>query len=81
MAGSGDNIQLLLAGQVDEFNRITGYTDCEVCILLFLRMLHSIDQFLCAEYIHIQVMCALTCSYGSFATEFREARRPLFSAP
>src|SRR5699024_8662279 len=59
VACSRDNIQLLLTGQVDEFHRITGYTDGEVCILFFLRMLHSVDQFLCTEYVYVQVMCTL----------------------
>ena len=59
MAGSGNNIQLLLSCQIDKFNSITGNTDSEVCILLFFRMLHSIDQFLFAKYIYVQVMCTL----------------------
>ena len=59
MAGSGNNIQLLLSCQIDKFNSITGNTDSEVCILLFFRMLHSIDQFLFSKYIYIQMMCAL----------------------
>ena len=29
---------------VDELNSISGYTDCEVCILFFFRMFHSVDQ-------------------------------------
>ena len=59
MAGSGNNIQLLLSCQVDELNSITGNTDCEVCILLFFRMLHSIDQFLFSKYVYIQMVCTL----------------------
>ena len=59
VAGSGNNIQLLLSCQIDKLNCITGNTDSEVCILLFFRMLHSIDQFLFAKYIYVQVMCTL----------------------
>ena len=59
MAGSGDYIHLLLSCQVDELNSVTGYTDCEVCVLLFLRMLHSVDQFLFTEYVYVQVMSTL----------------------
>ena len=59
MAGSGNNIQLLLSCQIDKFNSITGNTDSEVCILLFFRMLHSINQFLFSKYIYIQMMCTL----------------------
>ena len=56
MAGSGNNIQLLLSCQIDKFNSITGNTDGKILILLFFRMLHCIDQFLCAKYVYIQVM-------------------------
>ena len=59
MAGSGNNIQLLLSCKVDEFNSISGYTDCEVCVLFFFRMFHSIDQFFFTEYVDIKVMCTL----------------------
>src|SRR5699024_7634909 len=50
---------LLLSCQVDELHCISGYADREVCVLFFLRMLHRIDQFLCSEYVHVQVMCSL----------------------
>ena len=59
MAGSGNNIQLLLSCKVDEFNGISGYTDCEVCILFFFRMFHSINQFFFTEYVNIEVMSTL----------------------
>ena len=58
MAGSGNNI-LLLSCKVNEFNSISGYTDCEVCILFFFRMFHSIDQFFFTEYVNIEVMSTL----------------------
>lgn len=38
MAGSCDNVILLLLGQADELNSITGYTDGEVSVLRLLRM-------------------------------------------
>ena len=59
MACSCNNIKLLLSCEVNELNRISGYTDCEVSIFLFLRMLHGINKFLGAEYIDIEVMCTL----------------------
>ena len=59
MAGSCDNVKLLLSSQVDEFYSITGYTNRKVCILFFFRMLHCIDQFFFAKHIDIQVMCSL----------------------
>ena len=59
MAGSGDNIQLLLSCKVDEFNCISGYTDCEVCVLFFFRMFHCIDQFFFTKYINVKVMSTL----------------------
>ena len=62
VAGSGNNIQLLLSCQIDKLNCITGNTDSEVCILLFFRMLHSIDQFLFAKYIYVQVIYELAAN-------------------
>ena len=59
MTGTGNNIKLLLFCQVDELNCIAGYTDCEVCILFFLRMLHCINKLFFAKYINIQMMCTL----------------------
>ena len=59
MAGSCDNVKLLLSCKVDELNSVSGNTDREVCILLFFRMLHSIDQFFFSEYVYVQVMCTL----------------------
>ena len=52
-------IELLLSGQIDELDSVTGYTDREVRILRLLRMLHSIDELLLAEYVHVQMMSAL----------------------
>ena len=59
MAGTCNYVHLLLFCQVDEFNCIAGYTDCEVCILRFLRVLHCVDQFFGSEYVYVQVMCTL----------------------
>ena len=56
MARSRDYIQLLLSRQIDELDSVSGYTDREVRILRLLRMIHSVDQLLCAEYIDIQMM-------------------------
>ena len=59
VAGTCNYVHLLLFCQVDEFNCIAGYTDCEVCILRCLRVLHCVDQFLGTEYVYVQVMCTL----------------------
>ena len=59
MAGTCNYVHLLLFCQVDEFNCIAGYTDCEVCILFFFRMFHSVDQFLFTKYVYIEVMSTL----------------------
>ncbi len=59
VAGTCNYVHLLLFCQVDEFNCIAGYTDCEVCILRFLRVLHCVDQFFGSEYVYVQVMCTL----------------------
>ena len=58
MTGSGNYIHLLLFGQINELNRIAGYTDCKVRIFRLFRMFHCIDQLFCTEYIHIQMMCS-----------------------
>ena len=63
MAGAGDNVHLLLAGQVDELDGVAGDTDGEVCVLLLLGVLHSVDELLLAEDIDVQVVCALRCKY------------------
>ena len=57
MAGTCDNVKLLFLCQGNELNSVSGNTDREVCILLFFRMLHSIDKFLFTEYVYIEVMC------------------------
>ena len=59
VAGSCDYVELLLSCQIDELHSVSGYTDREVCILFLLRMLHRVDQFLCSEHVHVQVMCSL----------------------
>ena len=59
VASSCDNVELLLSGKVDELNCITGYTDCEVCVLFLLGVLHSVDELLFTEYVYIEVVCAL----------------------
>ena len=59
MAGSGNNVHLLLSCKVDKFNCITGNTDCKVCVLFFFRVFHSVDQLLFSKYVYVQVMSAL----------------------
>ena len=59
MAGTGDDVQLLFLGQVDELNGVTGNTDGEVGVLLLLGVLHSVDQLLGAKDVDVQVVGAL----------------------
>ena len=59
VAGSGDDIHLLLPGEVDEFHRVAGDSDGKVGVLLLLRVLHGVDELLHAEHIDIQMVRAL----------------------
>lgn len=59
VAGTGDNVQLLLTGQVDELHGIAGNTDGEVRVFFLLRMLHGVQQLFLAEHVHVQVMRTL----------------------
>ena len=58
MAGSGDDIELLFLGEVDEFDRISGDADGEVRIFRFLWVVHAIDELFFAEDVDVKVMCA-----------------------
>ena len=57
MEGSCDNVILLLLGELDEVNRITGNSDGELRIVL--GMLLCIEKCLTVEYINVEVMTAL----------------------
>ena len=59
MAGSCDDVKLLLSCQVDKLNGITGNTDREVCVLRLFRMFHRVLQLIKTEDIHVEVMSAL----------------------
>ena len=59
MAGSRDNIQLLLLCQINKLYCIAGNADGEVRVLGLLGMFHAVDQLLCSEHIDIEVMRAL----------------------
>ena len=59
MAGTGDHVHLLLAGQVDELDRIAGDADGEVGVFFLFGVLHGIQQLLLAEHVHVQVVCTL----------------------
>ena len=56
VAGSGDDVELLLPGQVNELDRIAGNTDRKVCVLRLLRMLHGVLQLLDPEHVDVQMM-------------------------
>ena len=57
MAGSGDNVKLLFAGKVDEFNGIAGYPHGKLRILL--RMSLRVQESFPGKYIYIQMVSAL----------------------
>lgn len=59
MEGSGDNIILLLLGELDEVNCITGYTDSKLRIIL--RVLLSVKKSVSCEYVNVQMMSSLCC--------------------
>ena len=58
MGTTGNDIQLLLPREVDELHGITADTDREVGILLLLGMFHTVDKFLYAKDIDVQMVCA-----------------------
>ena len=53
VARAGDYVELLLAGQVDEFHGVAGDADREVRVLLLFRMLHRVDELFAAEDVDI----------------------------
>ena len=59
MAGSGNDVELLLFGQIDELDRVSGNADGEVGVLRLFGMVHRVDELLGAEDVDIEVMSAL----------------------
>ena len=59
VAGTCDYVHLLFLSKIYELNSVTRYTDGEVCVLFFLRMLHSVDKLLLAKHVNIEVMRTL----------------------
>ena len=59
MLTSGDNVKLLLAGEVDELHSVARHTDREVCIFGLFGMLHAVLQLVHAEDVDIQVVRTL----------------------
>ena len=59
MSLTGDDIELLLAREVDELHRIATHADGEVGILGLLRMLHGVLQFVHAKDIDVEVVGTL----------------------
>ena len=61
-----DNLQLMLAAQLDEVHSVTRYTDCQLWILL--GVLHSIHKHLAVQYVHVKVvsiLCEVTVHQGN----------------
>ena len=59
MASARDHVELLLARQINEFDRVARHADREVCILRLLGMLHRVNQLLRPEDVDVQVMRTL----------------------
>ena len=59
MAGTCDNVELLLLGQVDELDRVAGNTDGEVGVLLLFGVLHGVQQLFHAKDVDVQVVGTL----------------------
>ena len=57
MERTRDNLQLVLTAETDEVHSVTGYTDCELWVLL--GVLHCIHQHLAVQNVHVQVVSAL----------------------
>ena len=56
VAGVGDDVELLFAGEVDELHRIAEDSNREVGVLRLLGMLHGVLELVHAEDVHVQVM-------------------------
>ena len=56
---TGDDVELLLTGQVDELNSVAGDADGEVLILLLLGMLHSVLELVHTEDIDVEMVGTL----------------------
>ena len=55
-----DHVELLLTGEVDKLHGVARDTDGEVLVLLLLRMLHGVLEFLHTEDVHVQVVRTLS---------------------
>gem|GEM_PF-6288936 len=60
VAGAGNDIELLLARQVDELHGIAGDADGEVRVLGLFGVLHRVDELLCTEDIDVEMVSALS---------------------
>ncbi len=58
MTGAVDDVELLLAGKVDEFDGIARDADGEVGILRLFGVFHCVYEFFGAEDIYVEVVCA-----------------------
>ncbi len=59
MAGSGDDVELLLFGQIDELDRVSGNADGEVGVFRLLGVVHRIDELLGSEDVDVEMVRAL----------------------
>ena len=57
MERTADNLQLMLAAELDEVNGVARYADGELRILL--GVLHGIHQHLAVEHVHVEVVGTL----------------------
>lgn len=59
MGAAGDDVELLLTGQVDEFDGVARDADGEVRVFRLFGVLHAVDELVNAEDVDVQVMGAL----------------------
>ena len=59
VAGTSDNVELLLTGKVDELNSVAGDADGEVSVLGLLGMLHGVLELLDAKDVDVEVVSAV----------------------
>ena len=59
MAGTSDNVELLLTGKVDELDGVAGDADGEVSVLGLLGVLHSVLELLDTKDVDVEVVSAV----------------------
>ena len=56
MGAAGDDVELLLTGQVDKLDGVARNADGEVRVFRLFGVLHAVDKLVNAEDVDVQVM-------------------------